>query len=88
MNEEKRRKKFCLFSILVERLFVLMVYLCGGENMLNKREFLKEYNITEEEFHEAEMEWDELEAIYDNYKKIEDKLRKSGKNLSMIICMI
>ncbi|MBS7210342.1 MAG: GTP pyrophosphokinase, partial [Lachnospiraceae bacterium] len=47
--------------------------------MLNKREFLKEYNITEEEFREAEMEWDELEAIYDNYKKIEDKLRKLGK---------
>ena len=47
--------------------------------MINKREFLKEYNITEQEFREAEMEWSELEAIYANYKEIEDKLRRLGK---------
>lgn len=56
-----------------------MLYSYRGEDMINKREFLKEYNITEQEFREAEMEWSELEAIYANYKEIEDKLRRIGK---------
>ena len=57
--------------------------------MINKREFLKEYNITEQEFREAEMEWSELEAIYANYKEIERESREGlAKSLSMTICMI
>ena len=40
--------------------------------MLDKKEFLSAYRITEEEFLEADIEWSELEAIYEEYSgKIE-----------------
>lgn len=47
--------------------------------MLNKKEFLNEYNISEEEFAEAEISWEELEAIYDDYAAKVEKLREIGK---------
>lgn len=48
--------------------------------MLDKKEFLKEYNIAEEDFLKAEMDWAELEKIYDSYQSIEDVLRDIGKD--------
>ena len=34
--------------------------------MLDKEQFLREYNIEEIEFEEADISWEELEAIYEN----------------------
>lgn len=48
--------------------------------MLDKNEFLKEYNIAEKDFNAAKIEWDELEAIYEDYELLEDKLREIGKD--------
>ena len=48
--------------------------------MLDKNEFLKEYNIAEEDFNAAQMEWEELEAIYQDYELLEDRLREIGKD--------
>lgn len=48
--------------------------------MLDKSKFLKEYNITEEEFLKAEMDWTELEQIYSSYQSIEGVLRDIGKD--------
>ena len=48
--------------------------------MLDKEQFLREYNIEEIEFEEAEISWKELEAIYEDYEKREDKLRGLGKD--------
>ena len=42
--------------------------------MLDKEQFLREYNIEEIEFEEADISWEELEAIYEDYEKREDKL--------------
>lgn len=47
--------------------------------MLDKDEFLKEYNITEEDFNAAQMDWKELEEIYTDYESREDELRQIGK---------
>lgn len=48
--------------------------------MLDKKEFLREYNIEESAFEEADIAWEELEAIYEDYKGIEGKLRGIGKD--------
>ncbi len=48
--------------------------------MLDKEQFLREYNIEEIEFEEADISWKELEAIYEDYEKREDKLRGLGKD--------
>lgn len=47
--------------------------------MLDKKEFLNEYRISEEEFRKADMEWSEIEAIYDHYKANTDVFRNIGK---------
>lgn len=48
--------------------------------MLEKKKFLSEYNITEEEFLAAEISWEELEKIYDSYSGLENRLREIGKD--------
>ncbi len=48
--------------------------------MLEQKEFLKEYRITEEEFQEADMSWEELETIYEDYQKKTELLRDIGKD--------
>lgn len=48
--------------------------------MLNKKLFLDEYNIDEEEFLEAEMSWEELEAIHDDYETKTEMFRNIGKD--------
>lgn len=47
--------------------------------MLDKKTFLKEYRITEEEFQEADMSWSELEAIYEDYQSKTELLKDIGK---------
>lgn len=51
-----------------------------GMNMLDKKEFLREYNIEESAFEAAHIAWEELDAIYEDYKGIEEKLRNIGKD--------
>ncbi|MBQ8803667.1 MAG: GTP pyrophosphokinase [Tyzzerella sp.] len=48
--------------------------------MLDKKEFLDEYNIDEEELRESEMAWEELEAIYDDYTTKTEMFRDIGKD--------
>ncbi len=48
--------------------------------MLNKEEYLKEYNITEAEFQQAGIAWEELAAIYDDYQEKQEMLREIGKD--------
>lgn len=48
--------------------------------MLDKKEFLKKYNISEKDFEEADIEWSQLEAIYDSCSSIQEKLRQIGKD--------
>ena len=47
--------------------------------MIDRNEFLKEYNIEETDFERAAISWEELSAIYQDYCAIEDKLRRIGK---------
>lgn len=47
--------------------------------MLDKKTFMKEYRITEEEFLEADMAWSELEAIYEDYQGKTELLKEIGK---------
>lgn len=47
--------------------------------MLEKKKFLEEYRITEEEFIKADMPWEELEAIYDDYVTKVELFRDLGK---------
>lgn len=47
--------------------------------MLNKTDFLTEYNISEEKFRMANLEWEELEAIYDDYQNKQVLLQNIGK---------
>lgn len=49
-------------------------------NVLDRSEFLGEYNISEEEFASAEMTWEELIAIYNDYTSIQDHLTEIGKD--------
>lgn len=52
----------------------------GAKNMMKKEEFLKTYNMEEEDFKAAGIQWEELEKIYENYVSIEKKLREIGKD--------
>ncbi len=52
----------------------------GVKNMMKKEEFLKTYNMEEEDFKAAGIQWEELEKIYENYVSIEKKLREIGKD--------
>ena len=36
--------------------------------MIDKKEFLETYNLSEEEFREAQISWEELTAIYEDYQ--------------------
>lgn len=47
--------------------------------MLEKKEFLKRYRITEETFESAGMSWDELTEICEDYKNNIQKYRELGK---------
>ena len=47
--------------------------------MLDKKKFLEEYRITEEEFQEVGIPWEELEAIYDDYSEKVEFFRGVGK---------
>ena len=48
--------------------------------MINKTEFLKTYNLTDEDLLNAGVTWQELEAIAEEYEKIEKHLRDIGKD--------
>ena len=48
--------------------------------MIKKEEFLKTYNISEEEFEAAEMSWEEMSSIYEDYTAREEILRGIGKD--------
>ena len=48
--------------------------------MVNKAEFFKTYNLTEEDLVKANVTWQELELIADEYEKIEHHLRGIGKD--------
>lgn len=48
--------------------------------MLDQTKFLREYNISEEEFAKAELDWEELQEIYSRYAKLEGRLREIGKD--------
>ena len=47
--------------------------------MLDIKELLKEYNISEEDFKKADISCEELEAIYDDYQIRKEHLRNLGK---------
>jgi len=46
---------------------------------MKKEEFLKKYNMLEEEFESAGISWEELVAIGSHYEGIEQRLRNIGK---------
>ena len=48
--------------------------------MIDRDEFLKSYNIEQEDFEAADMPWEELAAIYEDYHAMEGKLRNIGKD--------
>ena len=48
--------------------------------MISKLEFLKTYNLTEEDLERAEVTWEQLERIALEFEKIEKKLRHIGKD--------
>lgn len=48
--------------------------------MIDRDEFLKSYNIEQEDFEAADMSWEELAAIYEDYQAMEGKLRNIGKD--------
>lgn len=48
--------------------------------MLDKKEFLQKYRISEQDFEEAKIRWEELTAIYENYQSMEATLREIGKD--------
>ena len=48
--------------------------------MIDRDEFLKSYNIEQEDFEAADMPWEELAAIYEDYQAMEGKLRNIGKD--------
>ena len=56
--------------------------------MIDRDEFLKSYNIEQEDFEAADMPWEELAAIYEDYQAMEGKLRNIGKDFVYDICMI
>lgn len=47
--------------------------------MINREEFLKQYNMDEACFEKARIPWKELAAIYEDYLSIEEELRRIGK---------
>ena len=48
--------------------------------MVERKAFLKAYNIDEDDFKAADISWEELAAIYDDYLSKEEKLRGIGKD--------
>ena len=48
--------------------------------MIDKKEFLSTYNMTEEDIAEANITWDELMLIVEDYEKLENVLRDIGKD--------
>ncbi len=55
-------------------------YRKGGRQMVERKAFLKAYNIDEDDFNAADISWEELAAIYDDYLLKEEKLRGIGKD--------
>lgn len=47
--------------------------------MINREDFLKQYNMDEACFEKARIPWEELAAIYEDYLSIEEELRRIGK---------
>ena len=43
--------------------------------MIDKKQFLDTYNMTEQDIIDAKIRWDELEAIYSDYEKKEEQFR-------------
>lgn len=49
-------------------------------SMIDKKQFLDTYNMTEQDIIDAKISWDELEAIYSDYEKKEEQFRGLGKD--------
>lgn len=47
--------------------------------MINEKDFLSTYNLTDADLKKAQIEWYELEKIGEEYEKIEEHLRNIGK---------
>jgi len=47
--------------------------------MIDKKEFLSTYNMSEDDIIQANITWDELMLIVDEYEKLEEHLRNLGK---------
>lgn len=47
--------------------------------MVDKKQFLDTYNMTEQDIINAKISWEELEAIYSDYQKREEQFRGLGK---------
>lgn len=56
--------------------------------MVERKAFLKAYNIDEDDFNAADISWEELAAIYDDYLSKKKNFVGSAKTLSTIISMI
>lgn len=48
---------------------------------LNKNEFFKEFNITDEHFESTGLKWEELNKIYSNYKRLVPFLEKEAEHV-------
>ena len=49
--------------------------------LLNKENFFKEFNISEEYFDSTGLNWDELNKIYSNYTKLIPTLEKEAEHV-------
>ena len=47
---------------------------------MDKQDFLKTYNLTEEDLLKADISWDELALIEKEYLEIEQELHDAGKD--------
>lgn len=55
---------------------------CSGivlEKIMQKEEFLSQYNISNADLEDAKIEWDELELIVKEYEKVNETLHMLGK---------
>lgn len=50
--------------------------------MLDKLEFLKEYNISEEDFNKTSLIWEDLMTIYNDFIKVRDELEPAANLIS------
>lgn len=49
--------------------------------MLQQKEFLKKYNITDPEFAQTALDWKMLNEIFDNYQKIKADYETTARGI-------